>query len=495
MTAVRLTGSLVLAVCSLAACKSRQNNAVVRTTPAVDSSGNTATMRTFFDGLLAAPGTAARIRAGEILAARLARMLAVEPQASPRRQSDIQLRWYGAEPAGRDLEQRVLTKRIVEQTIAYLRAPTATPCSPSEKIRVYRGTRALPWIKAAGDGGPGVSLIGDWTSGIVDELEEARNAGTISFSWPTRVAAPVPGRPAVTGDDLGSVILANAASLSRYSLANFEFEKIFMERDPNNWARWDHISQEHTNDNEFPSPNVSTSLSWRQADTFGPGFATIEVCPERALLVTGTTNFLSEMEVYIPLFILPEEVVRLEAVDCAVAMRTPGSLVERDRDYPRERCYSGHFSDPDPENPRTRAARSCFFDNDPPTDLDTALSELRTTQRFTAISERVNSAYALATGGTSGIRTAVRDAINTVCALDCDAERRIYSCAKRNADYGGSEEYHQRWVRNAEQQGQRLNDLCRIDPTTVPARGPNDRPRCPILSEDALRELDEETGQ
>jgi hypothetical protein len=79
---------------------------------------------------------------------------------------------------------------------------------------------------------------------------------------------------------------------------------------------WYHISAGHTNDTEG-SPLISTTLNPQIANTFGWTYLTLDVCPERALLLSHS-QYLGEMEVYVPFFLLPEEITHVSGFECGV---------------------------------------------------------------------------------------------------------------------------------------------------------------------------------
>ncbi|MBX9766425.1 MAG: hypothetical protein K2X47_04060 [Bdellovibrionales bacterium] len=80
----------------------------------------------------------------------------------------------------------------------------------------------------------------------------------------------------------------------------------------------------HTSTSTY-SPFLSASFSESMGRGYGPLMIVMDVCPERILPNYEPTGaFLSEEELYIPFFVLPEEIVRIEGRECWLARSKPG---------------------------------------------------------------------------------------------------------------------------------------------------------------------------
>lgn len=154
---------------------------------------------------------------------------------------------------------------------------------------------------------------------------------------------------------------------------------------------------------------ISTSVESLVADRFGPGFLTLSVCPERALLTTQNGENFGELEAYVPLFILPEEIVRVDGKEC-------GQIEDEDL---RKKCHTTPFVDTaPPASPYTALYRQCFEN------LGTA-----TEARGDALAARygkISEAFYKKVDETTSV-DALRVAIGTmtgVCAPDCDLAKK-----------------------------------------------------------------------
>lgn len=80
----------------------------------------------------------------------------------------------------------------------------------------------------------------------------------------------------------------------------------------------------HTSTSTY-SPFLSASFSEDMGRGYGPLMIVMDVCPERILPnFEPSGGFASEEEVYIPFFVLPEEIVRIEGRQCWLARSRPG---------------------------------------------------------------------------------------------------------------------------------------------------------------------------
>ena len=80
----------------------------------------------------------------------------------------------------------------------------------------------------------------------------------------------------------------------------------------------------HTSVSTF-SPFLSASFSENMGRGYGPMMIVMDVCPERILPnFAPSGGFVGEEELYIPFFVLPEEIVRIEGRECWLARSRPG---------------------------------------------------------------------------------------------------------------------------------------------------------------------------
>ncbi|MBX9766623.1 MAG: hypothetical protein K2X47_05070, partial [Bdellovibrionales bacterium] len=127
------------------------------------------------------------------------------------------------------------------------------------------------------------------------------------------------------------------------------------------------ILSQHTATSAF-SPFLSASFSQRMGHAYGPILIVMDVCPERMLpnfeLAGG---YGGEEELYLPFFVLPEEIIRFEGRECWIARSKAGLDLlppeERER-YLKEvekLCEATYPVKPsEPVNATTKKWRSYF---------------------------------------------------------------------------------------------------------------------------------------
>lgn len=280
---------------SVAACKTRSFHDT--------TTAETYTLRDFLSGLNALPGSAERTRAGRELSA-----------------------WLG-EP------DDPTTRAAIGLTLDYLQ--NAATCTNNDRVRLYRGIGGAPLIRPA-RAQLGVSLLGDWERAISSDL---RAAG-LAFPRST---------------DNGALIFANLGRTNRAEFGSYGLPDLLDDT-------WADLTSAHSL-SAGRSALISTTLQQdlaRELAGSGNGlrrYLVLDVCPERALPITGSLELKSfdSAEVYVPLFILPEEITALVEV-----ARTPHGQIT-------ERVIAG-----DPaalraeQSQATRSFRSCYFNFDLP---------------------------------------------------------------------------------------------------------------------------------
>lgn len=284
---------------------------------AVEATTDNATAR-FFAGLAAPPGSPERKQAGAMLEQKL-------------QQAYAQFRTSAG-----DEEERNLTKKIFGFTVEYMKSDASAMCPADRKVRVYRGYGAQLLLHPQGAPDQRFHLFGDWGYAIAKELESSL------------ASAPDP----------GELAFQSAGSLGTSSFDKLDFATLLGKRQ---YARarseqdlinlsWSSLASTHTVTSRG-SPLISTALKTDAANDFGPGFIVADLCPERAIPLESTFAF-GETEVYVPLFLLPEEIVRVEGADCGLSIKRTGAK--------RDSCFNGELADRDPKTALSRAMTSCY---------------------------------------------------------------------------------------------------------------------------------------
>lgn len=286
----------------------------------------------------------------------------------------------------------------------------------------------------------------------------------------------------IEGDDIGEVIYTHADKLDETGFTKFDWNEIFLWE--GNWQRWDEITGTHTNDNEGTSPVISTTLADSVAADFGPGFAIIEVCPERALLTASSVQYLHELEFYVPFFILPEELVSIEGADCAVAIRKTDSLFETRPERKRGDCRQARFRDPRPAPAVTGQFRRCFFPSVPSTPTEDFYQTFWTTQRFSPLSDRFHDELAAAPSTGSWRQRFVQFAAND-CQPTCAQRLEVLRCAKRKLELEtGIDRLEAAQKPHLEALTDEVSRSCPREFAAMKARAKFEKPRCTIPTED-----------
>lgn len=118
--------------------------------------------------------------------------------------------------------------------------------------------------------------------------------------------------------------------------------------------RWNEVAWSHSGKGSKGSAIISTSMEWSVSKRFAkPYLLVMDICPERALALfnSETIGTFPEAEVYVPLFVLPEEIVKIVNVpDMDPFYKLPADLST-------------------PPNQVTQALRRNFFSKDLPFDV------------------------------------------------------------------------------------------------------------------------------
>lgn len=195
-------------------------------------------------------------------------------------------------------EDRIRARGIFQMTADYLMANQS--CLDSKKVRLYRGIGGQPVIRPAGAKN-GLQVFGELNKQIY-------------MSFPNLAQ----------GEDIGVLTYDQLESLS-LDLSEIDWKLLFgIGRKPNYYddeeilGQWTYLASAHSL-NSKGSPLISTSLLSTVGDQYGPPVLVLDVCPERlypAMMEFDIFGTFWESEMYIPFFILPEEVVRIEGLDC-----------------------------------------------------------------------------------------------------------------------------------------------------------------------------------
>lgn len=311
-------------------------------------------------------------------AAAVLRGLSAAPSSPERRAAADSLRVtmqtvYGQMPPSEPNQK--MTQTLIGYTLDYLES--GKTCEPSQKIRLHRGIGggSQPVIRDKADAKTGVHVFKAVTDAIRKQLGDGEKVGpfgingvqafeSIAAGKSLRMRVDTDKREAeamnrsiartsrVSGDlkspneqkrlkaiqavdDLTTKIRGADLGWSYY----FGFERTVL--DPTTNARseirldLDKLTLDHTLGAEWNdsagspfSPLISTTLS-TALDLWGPKYLVLDVCPERAAFVRHF-DFLDEEEVYVPLFLLPEEIVDIAPSPEALATMDP----------PRDRALS-----------------------------------------------------------------------------------------------------------------------------------------------------------
>lgn len=290
------------------------------------SAGAKAPTTAFFDGLAAEPGSPARIEAGKILEAQLHKSYKTFKKSE-----------FLA-------DEQELTKKILGFTVEYLKSDKSAACPPDKKIRLYRGFGPQLILHPKGEPKKAFHLFGEWARLVREDLGSALDGA----------------------DDAGEFAFAKSAGLKRGAIDKLPWNELLgkrpgpggspdIEAEPIDLA-WSLLAMSHTNGGDL-SPLISTSIEPDVSGRFGPGYIVADVCPERAIPFTADRGFFNELEVYVPLFLLPEEIVRVEGRECGVAA---AKEPESTRKQAKKSCFPKDFTDTDKRSPTGAIYQACY---------------------------------------------------------------------------------------------------------------------------------------
>jgi hypothetical protein len=348
-----------------------------------DSTGSTAL---FLEGLASDPETSKRKAAGEIL----------EKSLKPHIEQIRKLK---------TADSAVLAN-VLEWTVEYAKGEKT--CEPNEKITLYRGFGRHPFFGRRNPtpkaGEYGYMLNGTWLGEVISDVNARRKEGKLAFTDRKAGKDPVSGKYSLSGDDIGSVIYSN-----RGLLENFDIEK-------QNWREltweysWSELTSVHTT-GETSTILISTSVNASVANHFGPGFLTLSVCPQRAMLVNQLGDDFAEYEVYLPLIIFPEEIVKVEGEIC-------GHL----EDEEKKLCYGRKFAaDKTSLAELSQAYHDCLMNR------DIGLRTYSVKPVEDRYRDRINPVFYRLVGESSSSKDflAKMPQIKTLCKPDCKVMREV----------------------------------------------------------------------
>jgi hypothetical protein len=260
-----------------------------------------------YAGLLAMPGSAERKQSGEILQQWLDE---VSTRSAPDKTCPSE-----------DIRQHQITKKILQGTIDYLKAPKS--CAPEHKVRLYRGLGKNQFFTENG------RTLVPWSP--LTYLATMKDQKIPAAASKDHRSNPL--------DDLTYKTVTQKYCLNCV-------KNMF----------WDNIIASHSGAGSASSPALSTSLEAGEAKTFAsPYLMVLDVCVERALALynvnDGNSATFSEAEVYLPFFALPEEVTAIVKVP------------EDDPFYKLDAKYTTGT------NELTKSLRKYFFGKDLPFDV------------------------------------------------------------------------------------------------------------------------------
>lgn len=312
--------AVLLLLASTFACKPRQS-AFRLSGSSQDSSGT----KVFFDGLHAAPGSPERLAAAKLFRD------ALTPSISE------------MEQRGEKTHEML---RVVLMTLEYLEGKNI--CKPEERVTLYRGFGRHPIYRPKNSKAPGFMFNNVWMQNTISEILTLQK--TIGFE--KRVVTPdkSDGMPTITGDDIGNVIFDNSHLLKNLDLKSVDWKSDLFDYD------WYSLSTNHSFGEADPDVLISLTVLPEIARRFGPGYLTLSLCPERAQFLVRTDNY-TEFEMYVPFFILPEEIARIDGIEC-------GQLKD-DEGKASKRCFKKttgkEFADFTTQiNELTKIYRQCF---------------------------------------------------------------------------------------------------------------------------------------
>lgn len=264
-----------------------------------------------YSGLWAEYGSNERRYAGELMQ----RWLDQAVEAAPK--PDAEMSELEKTSLLKDIQ---LTRNVMQMTIDYMKS--SQMCPAAQKVRLFRGMRDDQLLKR---NGKSLSVWSTYTYRFIVE-GKAIPANRQEFNKEDPF------------EDLNYKTLKNKYSFGDNTQVDF---------------RWPNLTEAHSGVESNVSSLISTSLEASISQDFArPKLVVLDVCPERAYAIysAGAATF-PEAEVYLPLFVFPEEVVAV--VD--VPVNNPFYKVDPKLSLP--------------PNKITRALRRSFFGNDLPYDV------------------------------------------------------------------------------------------------------------------------------
>lgn len=266
-------------------------------------------------GTLSPPGSPDRVKAGQIL-------------------EDTVNKVYTPTSFSKNSETKkdqLLAKRIFQLTANYLKSSNL--CRSEEKIRVYRGIGEQPVLRRTGSK-MGAAYFGGLQNAIVEglvkasllsksriPLNELQDSGELAFENFNAISADI------NWDQLPVFIKNEQTQVFSRQLVDWKMIFGFGRKaldGKNVDGKWSDIAKTHSL-TAPETPLISVSLDAESAMMFGPSLLVLDVCPERLMPSVidrerSRVNFY-ETEFYLPITILPEEVVNIEGIECRNQLR------------------------------------------------------------------------------------------------------------------------------------------------------------------------------
>lgn len=300
-------------------------------------------------------------------------------------------------------------QRVIEMTLAYMEG--AETCKPEERVTLYRGFGRQPIYRPKGSQDPGFMLNNVWFEANITDILALQS--TVGFTKRTVTLAADGGLPSLSGDDIGNVMFDNSKLLTNFNPQAFSWKDLLFKYD------WDQLSVNHSQGEGDPDVLISTTLLSEVARRFGPGYLTLSVCPERTAFVTKTSENFGELEVYLPLFILPEEIVSIDGLEC-------GQLPGDDDGEAAQECFKKATGTPFVHHPASLSSptllyRQCFMNFG--TLAETSESDLLTTR----YSKNLKAFYKIlaASNSSRDFRSKLVSELQAQCKPDCALGKKI----------------------------------------------------------------------
>lgn len=205
---------------------------------------------------------------------------------------------------------------------------------------------------------------------------------------------------------------------------------------------WSGLSDAHTHDSSL-SPLLSMSMEADVSGRFGPGYIVADVCPERAIPFNSGGGYFNELEVYVPLFLLPEEIVRVEGRECGLKVAKESD--DAKKALVKKACYPNDLTDSDKRSPTGATYRSCYSNFGFRTEhgLDSAgigpLSERYGSQIHGAMYDVLTMSKNIAE-----VRAKASADLTKVCAPSCDTAKVILAAVQKQLGEGAPQDRENR---------------------------------------------------